>query len=353
MNLDLNLPWPIEPHETWNIIDATKLKTWQECPRKYLLEYIFGWRLDSANHDLIFGTSWHDFMEFMLIHNFEIMALEEGHKVFLDTYRQSFGELTDDDYDPKSPGNALQAMKDYMKQFEHDNLSLVWIDWKGKQKPLTEISGCVPLTPDGRFVVYFKIDAIVRDRYYKEAIRGLEHKTTKAEYKWYDAQWVLKQQPHLYTHALHYLFRNVHPVQGITINATFFRKKGNTTHRIPVDRNAHNMQSWMWQTIHLMEQIEWNMEQLLKHNSQDAVLRAFPQNPESCTNYNRLCQFHDFCRMGSAGSNPLKLHKQGVPLGFTTYRWNPTIRDDEKERKWKVGFDPDKPTKVNLKPTEE
>lgn len=334
MKIDLNLPWPIEPHPSWNILDSTKLSTAQDCMRKFLLEYIFGWDLDGYNHHLVFGSAWHIFKEQMILHGFDKDAVESCYAEFEKYYRQYFSEFTDLDYEPKSPGNAKKAMLSYLRKYQNDPLKVVSLDGK----PLTEISGCVPLTPDARYVIYFRMDAVVEDTRHNNAIRGLEHKTSGRDVKYYDAQWVLKMQPQTYTHVLHYIFRNIREVKGVMINATFFRKKGNDFRRIPIDRNADDMSAWLWQTTHLFQSIEWHMEQLLNSTADDTVLKAFPQNGEACTKYNRLCKFHDFCR---GYSNPLKLvRKYGVPTGFKREFWDPT-NVEGRETRWDVDLKKD------------
>lgn len=330
--IDLTITYPIEPHPSWVITDASKLQTYLSCPRKYFFEYVLGLRPEGRNHHFDFGTAWHDFMETVLRYDLDERSLELGYDNFLNTYRQWYSPATDMDWLPKNPGNAYEAMKTYIQKYKGEPLKVYRFKTKeGKLKPLLEISGCVPLTGD--FLIYFRMDAIMYDER-KDIVMALEHKTSAYDTKYYDMQWVLKQQPSVYTHALHSLFKNIQKVEGVTINASFFRKTGKNDHRrIPVNKSSEYMESWMWETIHWMEQIQWNFEQLHRTSPKDPVMRCFPRNGNACTEYNRLCSFHTLCRMHH---NPTELmHRNKLPFGFKQEFWNPMDRE-ENPANWEI-----------------
>jgi hypothetical protein len=80
------------------------------------------------------------------------------------------------------------------------------------------------------------------------------------------------------------------------------------------------MQNWLFHARHYCDRLEDEYEHLIAACSSldDAVLTAFPQNPQSCTKYFG-CAFYDFC---CAWPNPLQ-HAEKPPLGFKMEHWDP------------------------------
>jgi CRISPR/Cas system-associated exonuclease Cas4 (RecB family) len=56
----------MQEHETWQVLDATKLQTYMRCPRKFFFNYVLGWKSEIPSNHLVFGSAWHMAMEVLL-----------------------------------------------------------------------------------------------------------------------------------------------------------------------------------------------------------------------------------------------------------------------------------------------
>ncbi len=328
----LNLPLPGETwNDTFNIHDASKLQAFMRCNRFYFYRYILGWERVVPNVHLIFGEGWHRAMETLMKFGYSNEVLAEAY-VKLDTYyREHFPEpdnpmfSTDHERFPKVPSRALEALKRYAVQYEDDSFETLF----------TEISGTVKLDEkDGEDrLLSYRLDAIVKDG---NAIWGYEHKTGSKLTKAWSSGWMLKTQVALYAHSLFCmepLMQLADPdlrVKGIIVNGTIFRKGKTDTKltkiiehvRVPIRKTKDMMRVFMWNAIHTLDQIEYEFERLAHSKVEDDVLRAFPMNTESCTDYGG-CPYHDFCM---SFANPLKTAHQ-IPHDMEVVYWNPHDRE--------------------------
>jgi hypothetical protein len=300
----------LQEQPSWNVQDATKIQEYMDCPRKYFYSYVLGWRSDTPNIHLEFGSAWHLAMEHLILHGYEDASVLAAYEKFVDYYRLHFSELTDEIYHPKTPAMALKGLLDYVKEYKGE-----------KFKPLyTEIAGTVTLSE--RYDLSFKMDSIIET---SDGIKSREHKTgSQLSRMWID-QWALKMQTGVYNHVLYCLFP-VDEVWGVEINGAIFSKKEVKFQRVPARRTIEGMETWYWNTIDWVEDIYKNFDRLNQCKEEDTILRAFSQNTESCTKYFG-CAFHDFCM---AWANPLQ-RCQEVPGGFKIDHWNP--KKDEHEAK--------------------
>ena len=156
---------------TWKINDPTKCNEFLECPRKYFYKYVLGWRPSTPSNHLVFGSSWHIAMEYLLTHDYSVGSVMAAHDAFLKDYRKTFGPETDEMFWPKTPDNALVTLNAYAKKFQTD-----LIDWE----PLyTEIAGRISLNDEQ--TLHFRMDSIVKHRF-KESVKSIEHKTASSTY---------------------------------------------------------------------------------------------------------------------------------------------------------------------------
>ena len=284
-----------------------------ECARKYLFEYGFGWRREGANVHMEFGSAWHEVMAYLLIHGYSLENVQAAHNKFLDHYRQFFPLEMDKELAPKSPDYALKGAIEYINLYaerdkEYEVLTLPNGD------PAIEIAGKVLISE--KHELHFRMDSILRG---PNGIISREHKTgSRVTQAWLE-QWSTKMQIFVYTHVL---FCEYDPseVYGIEINGFFPQKKENKFERIDVRKSKRAMRQWLWEVNYWMDQIEWNWHQLRESTKDDPVLRAFPRNTQSCTLYNRPCDWIAFCTMSD---NPLKL-AQSEQFGVETKWWDPS-----------------------------
>lgn len=289
-------------HPTWEIFDSSKIQTFMDCPRKYFYQYILGWNMDIPNHDLIFGAAFHEGMEVLTLNPGDV---DGAHDAFLDYYRQYFSPETDDIYRPKTPDAALMAFAHYISRYQGQD----------RFTPLyTELGGRVFT---GKHHIVYKIDAVCKDE--NDHIFALEHKTTKNGIRqvWLD-EFLLSLQIGTYSYALRCIYPNIAPI--VIVNGVSFSKTKVDMIRQPVKKTRHQLNIWSLTINFWIDQMKEEIDIFLNQSPEDEYLKAFPLNTRACTNYFRLCPFHDFCM---AWANPAKQACDGPPEGFTTRYWNP------------------------------
>lgn len=301
----------VQKHDSWSIIDSTKLNNFLECPRSYFYEYILGWRSESPNLHLEFGKAWHLAMEHLINNGYEDKSVGEAYTLFYNHYRQFFPDIMDEVNAPKNPANALRALVQYCREYYDDKFTPIY----------TEIAGTVPI--DEGKALHFRMDSILQMP--DGMMFSREHKTgSQLSRQWTD-QWSLSIQTGTYNHVLYCLFP-AEQVWGVEINGVFFQKKENKFMRVPARRNLSMMNVWQWNVCHVMNMIDFETNRMYDVKESDEVMEAFPMNPTNCTKYFG-CKYHDFCM---AWANPIQRCDE-IPTGFKVEYWNP--KDEETKAK--------------------
>lgn len=323
----LQYPEPLVPSETWNITDATKLKSFIACPRKYFFEYVLGWRGEEPNLNFEFGTAWHRAMEVLLKRYkskpagtrpaYDTEDIKAAYKEFLDYYRQFYPPDMDSVNFPKSPDKAAEALLEYTNRYKDDSFEVLY----------TEVAGSVFVNETD--LLYFCIDLLMKDQ---DGVSVMDHKTSGIDAKHYREAWQLDIQMFGYSHVLFSMFPE-HEVFGAKVNMTFLRKKDVDFVRLQVRKTPDMMAAWLWDTQYYFESLKFNFEALSKCSADAPVMEAFPKVPTSCTAYNHLCPMFAFCQ---AWPNPLARCGQAPP-GMKVFHWNP--QDREKAADWILGSD--------------
>ncbi len=238
----------------------------------------------------------------------------EAFDLFLAHFRKFWDESWDSEWAPKDPGNALKALVQYG--------DAQWRQDKKQMKVLfTEVGGVVPISNEHS--VYFKIDVICES---EDGIFCIDHKTTGSDRKSWYAQFDLSMQFGTYIHALFCVFDESrhNDIFGLIVNGAILRKKGNLLPRIHVSKTPEQLSQYLWNTTHLMDQLQWNYNRLAEATPDTDVLQAFPLNECSCSNWGRLCEFHPFC---TSWVNPLKRCREVQP-GFIRKFWDPREQNE-------------------------
>lgn len=329
---EYELPEPIKKHETLDIIDPSKLQSFQDCPRGFFFSYILGWRQEEPNRHLAFGSAWHDAMEFILQHR-ENLSKEQliygAYEAFNKVYRQEYPDPnTDNMRAPKTPEFALQGIEEYVNTYsELDKIETMF----------TEVIGAVPIAENR--LLHTKLDAIIRD-IPTGYIWSQEHKTTGRNSSSWRDKWDFILQVSAYTHLLHCAFPE-ESIGGVIINgAVFTKSRGVEFIRKPINKRPEDMQEAIWELNHWWDQLEWNMNELSKCSESDAVMTAFPRNGQSCSKFG--CRYPGFC---AAWKNPLQRAHEPPP-GYEINHWDPR-RDEEGKAKAKA--EPKEDGKVEIK----
>lgn len=324
MIYDPDAKYPVALHRSVGIIDTTKCNTFMTCPRKYFLNYVLGWSLES-NH-LVFGKAWHEALEYLILNGYDqqIPAFEK----FLVEYMKTYKESEFNDFWPKTPDRAWRALKSYAERYKSDPHYFTPHEINGNM--LTEIAGSVWISDE--YELYFRMDAVMRDLD-SGKLFFQEHKTGSSSYQFAE-KWELAMQVYTYLYTLYCMFE-VKDIKGGQINAVLFKKTkdsdardakdGLDRHfefiRVPIYRAVHQLEAWMVRTQYWLDMIKFNFELLANEDPAAKVLRAFPMCTESCGNYGG-CEYKPYC---ISLDNPLREHLEvGVPLGMNQKFWDPT-----------------------------
>uniref|UniRef100_A0A6M3KT28 Putative PD-(D/E)XK nuclease superfamily protein n=1 Tax=viral metagenome TaxID=1070528 RepID=A0A6M3KT28_9ZZZZ len=299
------LTYPLEYNQNWEIVDASKLTEFMECPQKYFYRHVLGWRSTAPNNHLVFGHAWHKAQEHLLLNGYD--SVDEAVMLFMADYRETFGPETDELFGNKTPTKADAALRDYAAFFKDD--------LRRWEVLYTEIAGSVMITED--HLMHFRMDSVLREKDTNKKF-SLDHKTGSKKGRTWTDKWLLSTATGLYTHVLYCLYPR-EEVKGMQYRGTFFYKsKPVEFEEVPCWKSLNQMQSWLWNTVYWYNLLRSNFELLSEARDSEDVLMAFPMQTESCTKYFG-CPYHDFC---TAWTNPLQ-RCETPPMGFEVEFWNP------------------------------
>lgn len=315
MNIsEFNLPIPYHP--SLDILDSTKLHAYMSCPRMFFYEYVLGWRPSRPNNHLHFGKAVHLAMEHIILHGYRTEAVIRALELFNDEYRSAFPESTDVLFTPKTPGRFFDLLIQYLRTYP-DDLTRYKV-YK------TEIGGTIALSPTHRLA--YKMDTILQDTH-TGMYCSLEHKTKGGNYigQDYATDFELSVQVGTYTHVLNSIFPPAE-VSGIIINCLCFKKTKNPEfllQRFPISLSNEQMYGWLENTKHWMDMIERDFLELESTSINKPRMNCFPLNGRSCTNWGRVCTYHDLCM---SWQNPIQ-HQDRMPVDLMVDFWNPLEED--------------------------
>lgn len=305
---------------TTNIIDSSKINDFIKCPRYYFYSHILGWKPEGVNNHLLFGSAFHLALEHLMTNGYDDVV--GAYNKMLGRFRTKISPEEDELFEPKTMNNALIVLAKYAKKYYDDLQTFNVLH--------TEIAGSVSIGLNRQ--VYFRLDSLIKDLK-SGRISSIEHKTGSSTYLWLD-QWMLSIQIGTYTHVLNCLYPG-EELDSVIINGVFFFKAkgawkdlnttGETKLKLPYDfirekirKTKDQMEVWLWTVNYFYGEILRHMEKLEKDENL-GVMECFPMRHVSCRDYNRLCEYHNFC---TAWPNPLHRCDQ-VPLGFHQEFWNP------------------------------
>lgn len=311
---------PVPKHHTMEIVDSSKIQSFQDCPRGFFYNYVLGLRSAGPQIHLDFGSAWHDAMETLLLHGYSDAAIMAAYENFLKTYREAFpNPVTDDDHAPKNPEYAWKALNMYAEQYKNDNFDVLY----------TETAGLVPIREgteehEARDLVV-KLDSIVRDLN-DGTVNSMEHKTTGRNSASWREKWSYMLQVESYTHLLYSMYPPEEVGKIIINGAVFTKSRTFDGLRMPVHKSLQQMRAFLWNVNHWIDQLEWHFEQLARTKQSHPVMKAFPINCSSCSKYG--------CRMGGICTNfpnPLQKfveYEDGKPItippaGYEIDFWDP------------------------------
>ena len=305
----------LQPHDSWSVIDSSKLTCFMECPRKYFFNHILGWRSSFPNNHLVFGVAWHIAMEHLMRNKYSEKSLEEAQQLFLYSYRQHLPEQFDADFVPKDPANALRSIQDYHEKYYREDTSQ-------NEVLHTEVGGQVLIGKD--MPVTFRLDAIIYNKE-REIFLDVDHKTSQRKMSNFKELFSMSAQMLIYLHVMNCVYGAESKLPPeVQIRHSFFYKHPRPTDfevssivKTPeqIEAGLQSLQVWY-------ENIRANLEILFHEDSPDNdLMSAFQQNFTACFNFGQPCTYLNIC---SAWSNPLQHLESGPPLSMNVEFWDPS-----------------------------
>lgn len=296
--------------------DNTMLSAYKDCPRKYLIRHILGWRGTGVSHALAFGLSWHSAMDTLWQHSRGLPtgARKDVIHLSMDSFLKTWqaeglpSEPTIEQMDvlgARTPGVAQAMLDGYLQE-----------RWKIIQE--AELLACeqpiaVPL-PGVTDVWYIgRLDKVIS---LNGDILTLEHKTT-TEYKKdggfktaYVEGWYSDSQIKGYQFGGGLFFPGH---SQVWVDAALVHKTVHNAFRlIPVAHQTPLLLEWAADTREWVERIETDTLRIgTKHI-------AFPKNENSCMGKFGPCPFLNICR-----TTPDPMQLDGPPEGFVEDFWKP------------------------------
>lgn len=295
--------------------DATSYNSLCECPRKYELSIINGYRLGGdASDDLTFGIIFHSARE-----TYERWQ-DAGHdhdKCLIEALRTAITLSWDAEqnrpwvsFEPtKTRNTLLRTIVWYFDQYHNDTLKTHTI----ADKPAIEQHfrfGLGELSDDGfraptgeEYNLCGYLDKAVD---WNEEVWIVDTKTTKYElddtyFKQYDPD----NQISLYSIAGYVILRQ--HVNGVIIDGVQTLVNGSRFRRKQIPRSQFQLEEWL-RDFHVR----------MKQNEQYVADNYWPQNPKSCGYGRRQCQFRPVCSCDDPGA------RQDMLDNFYTKRiWDP------------------------------
>jgi len=310
------LSLPIPSHPSHDVLDSTKIQTYQDCPRLFFYEYLLGWRNGRPNNHLHFGSAVHVALEHIILNGYRVESAMEALELFNTEYRAFFPEETDSMFLPKTPARFFDMMTRYLVKYKDDLIRY--------EVYKTEFGGTIHLSPEHDLA--FKMDTILFDRQLKKYV-SLEHKTKGGNYIGdnYMYEHMMGIQCGTYTHVLNCLF-SPEDVGEVIINCLCMKKTKQPDYilqRFPVYYTNAQMFNWIENVKQWMDRIFADLYQLSLTSPTNEHMTCFPMNGRSCTNWGRTCTFIDLC---TGWLNPLK-HLHQMPIDFKVEFWNPLEED--------------------------
>jgi len=302
-------------------VDNTMLSTYRECPRKYYLRHVKGWRKEGIAMPLVFGLSWHSMMDVVWTqyHNLSLDDLCQAAAEQFDATWQEQGMPTStsidvmDRWGARTPMVAREMLVHYIDARQH---ALEHAELVACEQPFA-----VPLPiaehQEEMFWYAGRLDKVVD---YNGAIRVIEHKTT-SEYKIdggfktaYVESWYMDSQVMGYLYGGGMYFNGL---EDVWVDASLVHKKVHNAFKfIPVGHQYGMLQAWVEDTKEWIRRLKRDEANLQEYEG--LLGGVFPKQQQACVGKYGPCAYLDVCRTQHA---PDKMEEP--PAGYITEFWSP------------------------------
>lgn len=289
--------------------DQTSLGLLMECPRKYQLSILEGWRARSSSRHLIFGGLFATAMEHF--HKFRASGADYDEAVDMvvsEALSASGERLEDGTFIPwdsgdtkKSRETLIRSIVWYFEEYREDSCSVVMIEGKPAVELTFKFDSGIESPFGTEYLLTGHIDRLV---HFGEDIFVMDQKTTGGGLgPFYFHQFDLDQQMSQYTFAGRVVYDM--PVQGVIIDAAQIMVGFTAFARGITMRSAAQLEEWHTNTA------TW-----LKLAEIFAETGRYPMNLKSCNNYGG-CAFKGIC------SKDPSVRMAFLQTDFEIRRWNP------------------------------
>lgn len=307
--------------------DNTKVSTYKECPRKYLIRHVLDWTVSSGYSfggeeglivkapALVFGSSWHAAMDATWAAQGKSNSekVEAGMMGFYKEWEEGGypAELTmeqQDELGARTPMIAHEMLYNYVAQRER---MLEECDVLAIEQP---VAMPFPNLDDTWYIG--KLDKVFR----WNGVHVGEHKTTTAyaikgnfQPDWTDS-WNSASQVKGYQMVGTMYHEDL---QDVWVDGALVHKKVHDAFKfVPVNHSLPLLKEWITDTQRWIEAIQADLVELSIVGSLEKG--AFRRNEDSCFGKYSRCPFLNIC---STCSDPTKL--KGPPPGYTVEKWEP------------------------------
>lgn len=307
------------------IYDNTMVQGFRTCPRKFYYRHIREWESAYKSKALIFGSGWGSAMDVI----WQEIGVKKrkadidevcklAFKAFMHEYVERGAPKIDEEmpedkrkYDARTPDTALEMIYGYITERSRllcdPTFKLIAIE-----QPFI-----VPLDPKEQLFYCGRFDKVFE--YQGKTYIG-EHKTTSLFRKngpfseTFLEGFSPNSQIDGYLYAGHMMYPN--KIKSVWVDAALVHKDVHDAFRIiPIERAFPHLDSWLWGTHYWIGEIRRNKNAVL--NAKDKYMSAWPQETNSCIDFNQTCSYLDACKVWA---NP---EGKDIPQGFTKHGWSP------------------------------
>lgn len=298
--------------------DNTALSSYKDCPRKYFIRHVMGWRSEGTSLPLIFGLSWHSGQDVVWKYAKQLdkeTLRDSAMAAFLETWEAEGlpAELDIqqlDWYSPRVPATAHEMYHHYIESR--------WPMLQQAELIASESPFAVPLPRSEGIWYVGRLDKSVKFNNQKLI---LEHKST-TEYKKdggfkvdYVEGWYSDSQVKGYEFGGDLFFDGI---DAVWVDAALVHKTVHNAFRfIPVAHQKGLLEEWLTDTLEWVRRVEQD-KATYQENGGRLAKGCFPKNEASCYGKFGRCSFLDICR---TTSDPAALTQ--VPMGFIEEFWSP------------------------------
>lgn len=314
--------------------DNSMLDDFRRCMRYGYYRHVRGWQGTEPSPPLLFGSSWHAAMDVV----WSLLCSANGHASH-----------------PHIVNRAFEAfMREWKAGGGPDPIPVARMKWWMPRVPQTArlmlegyitkrakaLSKLTLVKAEEPFAVHLigdiwytgRRDKLVRDATGKHII--IEHKTTALggkdgfQDKW-KRGWSPKSQidGYLYSAGLKYPRMNA----SLWIDGSLVHPEHNVFEFIPVSRASAHLDSWLWGVRYFASLVKQHWDAVRPEDgsrpfAKSEWMAAFPQSTGHCEQYNKLCVFHDVCKLRA---NPETM--KDPPMGMTERFWDPLTPEEKEE----------------------